>query len=521
MANAKNQTVGRMSPRQKMINLMYIVLTAMLALNVSSDVLSGFRQVQQGLSRTNRTLTARSQMMFEQIQAFYNKYPKQGRQWLDLGMQVRNTTDSLYDYIESLKVDIVKQCDGPQGDVNHIEAEDNLDAAAQVMLPPTGKKGAQLRTRIEQYRTFILGMLDNPDAQKNVEEALSTANVKTSEGTKRWEESLFEGMPAIAAVTLLSKLQNDIRFAEGVALGSMISNLDTGELRVNHFDAFVVPESKMVMRGSKYSAEIVMAAIDTTARPRVFVNGSQIKGSHYEVATGSTGKFEFSGFIEVTARDGSVTKRDFKSSYTVIEPLATVSATMMNVFYAGIDNPVSIAVAGVPQQSIQATMTNGSLTKTANGWVARSSAIGSECTISVTAEIDGQRTNVGTTSFRVRKLPDPMPFITYTDGNGHRASYKGGKPFSKGTLLAAKGLDAAIDDDLLKIDFRVVSFDMVIFDQMGNAMSERSSGSNFSPRQREAMKQMRHGKRFYISRVKATGPDGVTRDIAPMEVIVN
>ena len=74
---------------------------------------------------------------------------------------------------------------------------------------------------------------------------------------------------------------------------------------------------------------------------------------------------------------------------------------------------------------------------------------------------------------------------------------------------------------LLKIDFRVVSFDMVLFDQMGNAMSERSSGSNFSPRQREAMKQMRHGKRFYISRVKATGPDGVTRDIAPMEVIVN
>ena len=114
-----------------------------------------------------------------------------------------------------------------------------------------------------------------------------------------------------------------------------------------------------------------------------------------------------------------------------------------------------------------------------------------------------------------------MPFITYTDGNGHQASYKGGKPFSKGTLLAAKGLDAAIDDDLLKIDFRVVSFEMVLFDQMGNAMSERSAGANFSPRQKEAIKQMKHGRRFYISRVKATGPDGVTRDIAPMEVIVN
>ena len=88
-------------------------------------------------------------------------------------------------------------------------------------------------------------------------------------------------------------------------------------------------------------------------------------------------------------------------------------------------------------------------------------------------------------------------------------------------MLAAKGLDAAIDDDLLKIDFRVVSFEMVLFDQMGNAMSERSAGANFSPRQKEAIKQMKHGRRFYISRVKATGPDGVTRDIAPMEVIVN
>ncbi len=521
MANARNQTVGRMSPRQKMINLMYIVLTAMLALNVSSDVLNGFRQVQQGLVRTNHILSARNYTMYDQIQAFYNKYPKQGRQWIDLANQVRQQSDSLYNYIESLKVDIVHLCDGPQGDVNNIQADDNLDAASQVMLPPTGKKGALLHHKIDQYRTFILGMLNNPDNQKNVEEALSTANVKGTEGEKAWEVSLFEGMPSIAAVTLLSKLQNDIRFAEGVALSNIISNLDTGELRVNHFTAFVVPESKIVMRGSRYSAEIVMAAIDTTARPRVYVNGSQINGSHYEVSTGSVGTFDFSGFIEVTARDGSVTKRDFKSSYTVIEPLATVSATMMNVFYAGIDNPVSIAVAGVPQQSIQATMTNGSLTKTDKGWVARSTAIGSECTITVTAEIDGQRTNVGTTSFRVRKLPDPMPFIAYTDGNGHQAIYKGGKPFSKGTLLAAKGLDAAIDDDLLKIDFRVVSFEMVLFDQMGNAMSERSAGANFSPRQKEAIKQMKHGRRFYISRVKATGPDGVTRDIAPMEVIVN
>ena len=334
---------------------------------------------------------------------------------------------------------------------------------------------------------------------------------------------MFENMPSIAAVTLLSKLQNDIRFSQGVLLNQLLTGLDTGELRVNSIEAFVVPDSRIVMRGQKYTARIVMAAVDTMQRPKVYVNGSMLNNNKglYEVGTGSVGTFNYSGWIEVTGRDGTVTKREFKSSYTVIEPMASISATMMNVFYAGIDNPVSIAVSGVPQQSIQATMTNGTLVKSGDHWVAHSSAIGKECTISVTAELDGTRTNVGSATFRVRKLPDPTPFIAWRDAQGNIQEYKGGKPFAKGTLLAARGLDAAIDDDLLKIDYRVVSFEMVLFDQMGNAMSERSAGANFSDRQRAAMRNMKHGKRFYISRVKATGPDGVTRDISPMEVIVN
>ena len=512
-----------MSPRQKMINLMYIVLTAMLALNVSSDVLNGFRLVQKGLERTNNTLTARNRAMIAEIQAFCNKYPKAGRPSLETATVVRDQTDSLYNYIESLKVAIVKEADGPQGKVGNIVNQDNLDAAPRLMLPPTGKKGAELKAKVEQYRSFILDQLDSPEKQKSVEEALSTADVKTADGTKKWEESMFEGMPAIAAVTLLSKLQNDIRFAEGVVYTNLLSTLDTGELRVNSVEAFVVPDSRIVMRGSKYSATIVMAAVDTTQRPRVYVNGSQLNNDRglYEVSTGSVGTFEYSGYIEVTSRDGTVTKREFKSSYTVIEPMASVSATMMNVFYAGIDNPVSIAVSGVPQQSIQATMTNGSLTKSGDGWIARSTAIGQECTITVTAEMDGVRTNVGATTFRVRKLPDPTPYIGYNDGSGQRAMYKGGKPFPKSTLMGASGLEAAIDDGLLNIKFNVVSFEMVIFDQFGNAMSEQSSGSSFSARQRDAIKNIKHGKRFYISRVRASGPDGITRDISPMEVIVN
>ncbi|MDY6252380.1 MAG: gliding motility protein GldM [Bacteroidales bacterium] len=515
--------MAEMSSRQKMINLMYIVLTAMLALNVSSDVLNGFNQVQQGLDRSNRTLTARNQALLGELEAWYQKYPKVDKAPLYEAQHMCDVTDSLYNYIDSLKMAIVRVCDGPKANPQHIVAQDNLDAAAQVMLPPTGKKGAELRARIDRYRNYIVSLLNDGQKQKSIEEALSTATVKTSNGKKKWEESMFENMPSIAAVTMLSKLQNDIRFSQGVLLNQLLTGLDTGELRVNSIEAFVVPDSRIVMRGQKYTARIVMAAVDTMQRPKVYVNGSMLNNNKglYEVGTGSVGTFNYSGWIEVTGRDGTVTKREFKSSYTVIEPMASISATMMNVFYAGIDNPVSIAVSGVPQQSIQATMTNGTLVKSGDHWVAHSSAIGKECTISVTAELDGTRTNVGSATFRVRKLPDPTPFIAWRDAQGNIQEYKGGKPFAKGTLLAARGLDAAIDDDLLKIDYRVVSFEMVLFDQMGNAMSERSAGANFSDRQRAAMRNMKHGKRFYISRVKATGPDGVTRDISPMEVIVN
>lgn len=497
----------------------------MLALNVSSDVLNGFSQVEDGLTRSNRTITARNRALYSQLQAFNKENPEKGKAWLDKATEVQGKTDLLYSYIDSLKYEIVKAADGPEADVKNIENQDNLDAASQVMLAPVGGKGKVLRAKIDTYRNYIMSFLDDQQKRKNLGQALSTAprKVKGAIASKAWEETMFENMPTIAAVTLLSKLQNDIRYAEGEVLNQFLTNVDLGDLRVNLVDAFVVPQSRIVMRGTKYSANIVLAAVDTTQRPVVYVNGHRLGNDKglYEVGTGKAGKYDYSGWIEVLGRDGSVTRRDFKSSYTVIDPLATVSATMMNVFYAGINNPVSIAVPGVPENSISATMTNGSLVKGANGWIARPAKVGAECVVTVTAEMDGHRTSVGSTTFRVRKLPDPLPFIAYRDAKGNANRYKGGRPFPKSMLLSAGGVDAAIDDDMLNIDYKVLSFETVFFDSMGNAIPELSNGSRFSERQLTAIRRLQRGKRFYISHVKATGPDGIQRDLAPMEVIVN
>lgn len=513
------ENVMRLSPRQRMINLMYIVLTAMLALNVSSDVLDGFVQVQSGLARTNQTYGSRNDAVYAQLELFTAQNPTKGKPWLQKADSVRNASRELYKYIDDLKVLIVKQADGPQGDINNINRRDDLESAAQVLLNPTSKRGENLRKRIDVFRDFIIPYIPEANKQKSIAASLSTKPF-TRPGmafAQPWEEAKFENQPVVAAVTLLTKLQNDIRYAEGEALQQMLVSVDAGDVRVNKLTAFVIPESRMVMRGGQYQAQIVLAAIDSTARPDVFVGGTRLGPEGiFRTTAGAVGEHSFSGFIQLGHSDGSFTKYPFSSSYTVIEPAATVSATMMNVLYAGIDNPISISVPGVPMSQVSASMTNGAFTRNGDHWVARPSTVGADAVITVTANLEGRNQTVNTTTFRVRKLPDPDAFIQYKGGR-----YYGGKPFGKALLVEAGGLGAAIDDGLLNIDFKVLSFETVMFDQMGNAMPEVSAGSQFSARQKEQIRRLSRGKRFFISRIRAVGPDGVTRDLSPIEVIVN
>jgi gliding motility-associated protein GldM len=339
-----------------------------------------------------------------------------------------------------------------------------------------------------------------------------------------WETKLFDNMPAVAAITMLTKIQNDIRQAESEALASLITNVDIGDVRVNELNAYVIPNANTIIRGGKYSANIVLAAIDTTQRPTIYINGARLNNPNglYEFVPNQIGTHDFSGYIEVARGDGTIDKRPFKSSYTVIEPMATISPTMMNVLYAGIDNPISISVPGIPMNAVQATMTNGSLTRSGDHWVAHPGKVGTEAVISVTAQTDGRSQQVGSMTFRVRKLPDPSPYLAYKDASGNTVHYKGTpKRISKAQLMAADGIGAAIDDDILNVTYQVVSFSTVFFDQMGNAIPEVSEGSHFSARQKEQFKRLKAGKNFFISGVKAKGPDGITRDISPMEVALN
>lgn len=292
------------------------------------------------------------------------------------------------------------------------------------------------------------------------------------------------------------------------------------ELNVSEMDAFVIPEKTTLYAGERFNSHVVMAAVDSTQRPEIYVNGSRLQAAdgRYSFTAGGVGEHRFSGYILMKGKDGEEIRRNFSQKYTVlpVPNTATVAADLMNVLYAGYANPISISVPGVPVNAISATMTGGSFVAKGNGrFVATPSAVGKDVTIHVTARDKGQVRSLPPFVFHVRKLPDPTAYIAMgTD------RFRGGA-LSKGALMGATTIHAAIDDGLLDIPFKVLGFETVFFDNMGNAIPLASAGSNFSDRQREEFRKLSRNRRFYISHIKAVGPDGVTRKLpAAMEVIV-
>ena len=292
------------------------------------------------------------------------------------------------------------------------------------------------------------------------------------------------------------------------------------ELNVSEMDAFVIPEKTTLYAGERFNSHVVMAAVDSTQRPEIYVNGSRLQAAdgRYSFTAGGVGEHRFSGYILMKGKDGEEIRRNFSQKYTVlpVPNTATVAADLMNVLYAGYANPISISVPGVPANAISATMTGGSFVAKGNGhFVATPSAVGKDVTIHVTARDKGQVRSLPPFVFHVRKLPDPTAYIAMgTD------RFKGGA-LSKGALMGATTIHAAIDDGLLDIPFKVLGFETVFFDNMGNAIPLASAGSNFSDRQREEFRKLSRNRRFYISHIKAVGPDGITRNLpTAMEVIV-
>ena len=495
-----------------MINLMYVVLMAMLALNVSTDVLKGFTLVGNSLDRTIHTTEQENKDLLDDLAAQYRKNPAKVKPWWDKAQTVQHSADSLCRYIDELKWAIARETDGADGNPNNIQHKDDLEAAGVVMLNPATLRGRVLYRRVNHFRDFVTSFITDRRRRAIVAANLSTDVPKGEDNIgKNWQEYMFESMPSIAAVTMLSKLQSDIRKAEGEVLHTLAANIGVKDIRVNELNAYVLPEATTLFPGDEFRSQIFMAAIDTTQRPEIYVNGRRLNADgHYNFRVGAPGSYDFRGYITMPNAAGEVIRREFSQHYTVIAPPtgATVAADLMNVLYAGYDNPISVSASGISSDKIHLSMSGGTLSAKGNGkYVARPAHVGQEVSFTVTGEVGGKSQTMGAFTFKVRKLPDPAAFISI-----------GGDQFRGGRTR----LDAAIDDGLLNIPFSVRSFECVFFDRLGNVLPRPSAGASFTEAQRDLIRQLSRGKRFYISNIHAIGPDGIERTLSgSLEVIIN
>ncbi len=497
------------TPRQKMIGMMYLVLTAMLALNVSADVLNAFTKVQQGLTSTIANFSKKNAELYNDIEMAYNLNQTKVAAVREKASQVRKAAQELTEYIEQTKVEMVKVADGEDADVMNIEAKDNLDVGGQVML--VQGKGKELKRRITDYRKLLVGFIAEKDSvlRNSILSHLETDDPKPVDGEfKSWETSKFEAIPLVGVVTILTMYQANILSAESDVVKYLFSSMDAESFKFNKLEALVIPESRYVLKGEAFKARVMLAAIDSTQKPQIMANGRELAyqgdvATFTETAT-STGFKKLKGVINYITPSGTTLPREFEMEYEVADPAVVISPTKMNVFYVGVDNPVSLAAPGISPDVIEPTITNGTIRKMANGsYIVRPTVVGKECAITVFANIQGQKRELQTQVFRVKDVPDPVAKV-----NGMR----GGK-IRKNLLVAAGQVDVDMENFDFDLKFSVENFS--VYTVVDGYVQEETNSRKalFSDAQLRLINKLKRNQALTIDNIVVKGPDGTTRKL--------
>jgi gliding motility-associated protein GldM len=505
-------------PRQKMINLLYLVLIAMLALNVSAEILNAFKTVNESILNSNASITQKNNLIYQQFIKEMSVDPERVRPLKEKADQVREECANMNAEIDSVKNEIIQQSGGLD-DSGNIKDMSNLDAPSRVM--ENQKKGPELEKELKQLREKLLSVYPTPEERTNAAKIFPLKiqmPKKTIDNKRTWTEVNFEMVPTVAAVTILSKYQNDVKNAEAQIIDYLYGKIGQQDFVFDTYKPLVSANAGYVMDGEKYEAQIMLGAYSSTVNPNITVNGQSIPvqngiGTYNIVATG-VGEHTYNVAVSMKDQNGQMKTYTATGEYMVGASSVSVSADKMNVLYIGVDNPISVAAAGVPAEDITATINGegGSLTKVGPGkYMARVNAVG-QTTVNVSANIEGQERNMGNMVFRTKRIPDPIAEI----GNS-----KGGA-FSAAAFRVQEGVAAVLEDFVFDAKFVVTSF-TIGFDGTGfdNYMERTSNSAYFTPEIKELISRCRPGTRVYIDDIRAKGPDGTTRTLPPIAFKLN
>lgn len=525
------------TPRQKMINMMYLVLTAMLALNVAAETLYAFKIVDTSLMKTYLSFTDKNKSLISDFKSQYDINPDKVEKWLKLANEVHTKSDTIVKYIVDIKTELAVKADAQPKEVDEplddnypivitnnndtliLIRQDDLNVSPELML--TRGRGDELQKKIEEYRNYLDDLVkDYPSIIANLNSSLDVSDPERNElkmdkektmNFRTWAQQNFEATPVIASIALLSKLQIDVRNAESAVLRHLYNQIDAASFKFTGLKATVIPEASYVFEGQSYKARIFLSAEDSTQKLEVYVNGSttplKLDGNEaiYTVPANQTGIFKYKGQIKYRNPDGEgFSYKSFEQEYQVARSAVTISPTKMNVLYKNLKNPLAIAVPGVPSDRLKPTCTNGTLKQEGDLWVMEPSELdydASKTKIIIMADINGSLRNMGEMKFRVKKVPDPKATVAgLTSGN-----------VAQSTLRAQKIVNAKLDDFDFDLQFVVTSFDMSVASS-GYTNTLHSSSFSITEDQRRILNGLGPGEKVSFENIKAK-IDGDDKDV--------
>ncbi len=571
MAGAKE------TPRQKMIGMMYLVLTALLALNISKEVLNGFVKVENSLRTTQGTLNAKVNETSTELESKYLQNQEKVKPFYDKAQQVNASSAELISYITEMKARIMAASSGDYDDAgelavgNYIGKDENgMDTVLNLALIP-------IKDEYQNLTTFV-GMaepkepLEGPwtavelkQKLKAFSSQLKNTSVVDNQGTRRdlpqylkdqidetfafpteiqegeevsWEHANFYHVPLAAVMPLMTKMTLDIQDIQDDILSWLLGSVDAKSYKFTNLMPLVVPESNYILRGDSFRADVLLAAFDGTNPPDIYVDSKKWNERdssllEYEnidalpIGTDGLGKLRIStrgmslgesnykGLIRFQGPDGNI--QDFPyytPKFTVAEPALVVSPTKMNVFYRGLPNPVEVSVPGVPGDKIDVRISgNHRLKKESDGTFTITPGTDKQANITVSAELpDGSKKTLPAREFRVKRIPDPVPFFV-----GKTPS---DRSISKQALVGADGIGAQMVN--FDFDVRVVvkSFSVSV-SRDGTLVEKKSNSNRLTADMKQLFNRVSRGNVVYFEDIIVGMPDGTERQVAAMKLKVN
>ena len=571
MAGAKE------TPRQKMIGMMYLVLTALLALNISKEVLNGFVKVENSLRTTQGTLNAKVNETSTELETKYLQNQEKVKPFYNKAQQVNASSTELISYITEMKARIMAASSGDYDDAGelavdkYIGKDDNgMDTVLNLALIPIKDEyqnlttfvgmaepkeplegpwtAVELKQKLEAFSSQLksTSVVDNQGTRRDLPQYLKDQIDETfafpteiQEGEEvSWEHANFYHVPLAAVMPLMTKMTLDIQDIQDDILSWLLGSVDAKSYKFTNLMPLVVPESNYILRGDSFRADVLLAAFDGTNPPDIYVDSKKWNERdssllEYEnidalpIGTDGLGKLRIStrgmslgesnykGLIRFQGPDGNI--QDFPyytPKFTVAEPALVVSPTKMNVFYRGLPNPVEVSVPGVPGDKIDVRISgNHRLKKESDGTFTITPGTDKKANITVSAELpDGSKKTLPAREFRVKRIPDPVPFFV-----GKTPS---DRSISKQALVGADGIGAQMVN--FDFDVRVVvkSFSVSV-SRDGTLVEKKSNNNRLTQDMKQLFNRVSRGNVVYFEDIIVGMPDGTERQVAAMKLKVN